>query len=221
MFCSECGKKNFDHAKFCVECGTAISTKVQESAERKVNSKPNTKKDHSDIQSINRMSFGESISSCFSKYVTFDGRASQSEYWWFFLFSLLLNWGGVIVEAATPSSNEVSELHILTNLIALVLFLPSIAVGCRRLHDTGRSGWNQLWMFTIIGIIPVLIWLSSKGNDHENKFFNYPISKHKVNLADNKSTEIINLNVAEWKCEKCGESNEEQFSECWKCETSK
>jgi hypothetical protein len=67
----------------------------------------------------------------------------------------------------------------------------------------------------------VLIWLSSKGNDHENKFFNYPISKHKVNLADNKSTEIINLNVAEWKCEKCGESNEEQFSECWQCETSK
>ena len=170
MFCNECGKQNFDHAKFCVECGTAIFTKAQESTQSKVNSRPNTKKDHSDIQSINRMSFGESISSCFSKYVTFDGRASRSEYWWFFLFYILLNWGGLIVEAVTPTSSEVAELHILTNLIALVLFLPSISVACRRLHDTGRSGWNQLWMLTIIGIIPVLIWLSSKSNDHENKY---------------------------------------------------
>lgn len=55
MFCSECGKKNIDHAKFCVECGTAISTKVQESAESKVNSRSNTKKDHSDTSRANGM----------------------------------------------------------------------------------------------------------------------------------------------------------------------
>ena len=76
-------------------------------------------------------------------------------------------------------------------------------------------------MLTIIGIIPVLIWLASESNDHGNKFSNKPLSKHKVHLADNKSTEIINANVIEWKCNKCGESNEEQFSECWQCETSK
>ncbi len=161
MFCSECGKQNSNHAKFCIECGTAIFTEVQGSAESKTKPSFNTKKDYLDIQHINRMTIGESISSCFSKYANFDGRASRSEYWWFFLFSLLLNWGGIIVEAATPTSNEVSDLHLLTNLIALVLFLPSIAVASRRLHDTGRSGWNQLWMFTIIGIIPLFIYLAS------------------------------------------------------------
>ena len=102
---------------------------------------------------------------------------------------------GLLLMAWAFGRPRLSGLHMLTNLIALVLFLPSIAVASRRLHDTGRSGWNQLWMLTIIGIIPVLIWLASESNDHGNKFSNKPLSKHKVHLADNKSTEIINANV--------------------------
>jgi len=159
MYCSECGKKNVSDAEYCIECGSFIFFETQ-----------NTKKDQMDTQSAHGMSFIKSLSSCFLNYANFDGRASRSEYWWFMLFYLLLDGCGVIVEAAMPSFNVVSELHIVTNLIALILLLPSIAVTSRRLHDTGRSGWKQLWVLTIIGIIPVIIWLASQSNPYKNKY---------------------------------------------------
>jgi uncharacterized membrane protein YhaH (DUF805 family) len=78
------------------------------------------------------MTIQESIRVCFTKYADFSGSASRSEYWWFFLFVLL-------VSAATSMvSNTVSALFTLATL------LPSVAVASRRLHDTRRSGWWQL-----------------------------------------------------------------------------
>jgi uncharacterized membrane protein YhaH (DUF805 family) len=52
----------------------------------------------------------------------------------------------------------------------LALLLPSIAVGARRLHDTGRSGWWQLLTFTIIGIILLIVWFASDGEKDANKY---------------------------------------------------
>lgn len=72
--------------------------------------------------------FGEAISTCFSKYATFKGRASRSEFWYFFLFQLLIS----IVTQFIP---------VLNIIVALALLLPTIAVTVRRLHDTDRSGW--------------------------------------------------------------------------------
>ena len=81
------------------------------------------------------MTFGESISTCFSKYAAFDGRASRSEYWWWFLFTFL----------ASAATGIISET--LSALFSLAVLLPSLAVGARRLHDTNRSAWFLLlWM---------------------------------------------------------------------------
>ena len=107
------------------------------------------------------MTFGQSISVCFSKYANFDDRAAKSEYWWFYLFGVLINFIGTIFGDAGT---------ILTGLVALVMIVPSIAVGARRLHDTGKSGWHQLWVITIIGIIPLIIWLCTEGSKEANKF---------------------------------------------------
>ena len=52
----------------------------------------------------------------------------------------------------------------------LGFFIPSLAVGARRLHDTNRSGWWQLIAFTIIGLIPLIIWLASVGEKKKNKY---------------------------------------------------
>lgn len=93
------------------------------------------------------MTFGESISTCFSKYATFDGRASRSEFWWWFLFTVL----------ASAAAGIVSET--LSALFSLAVLLPSLAVGARRLHDTDRSAWFLLlWFLPIIGWIILLIW---------------------------------------------------------------
>lgn len=53
---------------------------------------------------------------------------------------------------------------------ALLLLLPSLAVGARRLHDIGRSGWWQLLIFTVIGIISLIVWWASDTSPTDNKY---------------------------------------------------
>ena len=88
------------------------------------------------------MDFKQSVTTCLkNKYVDFSGRAGRPEFWWFALFTLVV---GLVV-------GMVSD--ILAMLVNLGLLLPSLAVGARRLHDIGKSGWFQLLWF-----IPVLGW---------------------------------------------------------------
>ena len=90
------------------------------------------------------MTFQESIRSVLSKYADFNGRARRSEYWYWVLAVLLAYIVVLIV------SLVVHALGIVL-LVVLVLgaIVPNLAVGCRRLHDIGQSGWLQL-----IGLVP-------------------------------------------------------------------
>lgn len=98
------------------------------------------------------MTFIESIQTCFQKYATFDGTASRSEYWWFFLFNVIVNL--VLGEISRP-------LSFAYTLIALV---PGIAVATRRLHDTDRSGWWQLIsLVPFVGVIVLIVFLAQEG----------------------------------------------------------
>lgn len=104
------------------------------------------------------MTFGESISTCFSKYASFEGRASRSEFWWFFLFTVLVS----------AASGMVSE--ILSGLFSLGVLLPSLAVGARRLHDINKSGWFLLlWLIPVIGWIVLIFWAAQEGKE-PNRF---------------------------------------------------
>ena len=85
------------------------------------------------------------------KYATFSGRAQRAEYWWFYLISTLIIIGLSLIDQATGTLDEETGMGLLTTLYSLAILIPSIAVGVRRLHDTGRSGW---WL--LIGLIPVL-----------------------------------------------------------------
>lgn len=92
------------------------------------------------------MGFFEAISSCFSKYVQFSGRASRSEFWYFGLFYFLC---ALVVSGFEGFGSVGGSLSSL--LIFLGFLLPSLAVAVRRLHDTDRSGW---WL--LIGLVPVI-----------------------------------------------------------------
>jgi uncharacterized membrane protein YhaH (DUF805 family) len=104
------------------------------------------------------MTFPDSVKICFNKYVDFNGRARRSEFWWWVLFTFLVGIVASIIDAilGTRSSSGTGLIEGLTNL---ALLLPSLAVGARRLHDTGRSGWWQLlWLAIIIGWIVLIVW---------------------------------------------------------------
>ncbi|MFC5521309.1 DUF805 domain-containing protein [Polaromonas jejuensis] len=99
------------------------------------------------------MNFGQAISACLSKYATFSGRASRPEFWWFFLFQVL----------ASIAASLVGER--LNGLVSLALLLPALAVGTRRLHDIGKSGWWQLLLLTGIGFFVLLYWWAQPERD--------------------------------------------------------
>jgi uncharacterized membrane protein YhaH (DUF805 family) len=93
------------------------------------------------------MTFDQSIRSVVSKYATFQGRAGRSEFWYWVLFTVLVSIGINILDSATGAPG-VAQLGL---VFSLGTFVPSIAVDVRRLHDVGKSGWNLLWILTIIG----------------------------------------------------------------------
>lgn len=83
-----------------------------------------------------RVDFGEAIRRVFNHFADFNGRASLSEFWWGTLFLFIVSWAGAFIP-----------------LVNLVLWIPimiaQLALGVRRLHDTGREG-----AYILMGLIP-------------------------------------------------------------------
>ena len=90
-------------------------------------------------------------------YATFSGRARRSEYWYFVLFN-------VIISIALGFISGMMGISILSNIYSLAILVPSIAVGFRRMHDVGKSGWFLL--------IPIynLILACTDGVKGENEY---------------------------------------------------
>jgi uncharacterized membrane protein YhaH (DUF805 family) len=110
------------------------------------------------------MTFGDAVKSVLSQYANFSGRARRSEYWWFVLFY-------VIVAVVASIIDTVLSGGILIILAALALILPSLAVGVRRLHDTGKSGWFILIsLVPFIGSLILLIFMATDGNPETNQY---------------------------------------------------
>lgn len=138
------------------------------------------------------MTFTESISTCFSKYATFSGRARRSEFWWFALFL-------AIVDLALSLVSEA-----LSGVWNLATLLPYAAVAWRRLHDIDRTGlwalsplipmavvffalatapgWNEFgplfWIgavgTAVLAIVNIIFW-ASKGTHGPNQYGEDPL----------------------------------------------
>ena len=92
-----------------------------------------------------------------NRYAKFNGRATRSEYWFYMLFYFILAVlvGMIDTLLINPmlgaTSQQAGEGGFLQIILALVLLVPSIAIGVRRLHDIGKSGW---WL--LIGLVPII-----------------------------------------------------------------
>ncbi len=112
----------------------------------------------------------ESIEVCFSKIFDYKSRASKTEFWWFYLIASFLILFVQINSGIQILVNPGNVNFILFGdfLLLLPFSLAAISSGCRRLHDTGKSGWLLLLVITVIGAIPVFVWLASTGDIKEN-----------------------------------------------------
>ncbi|ESQ80041.1 DUF805 domain-containing protein [Asticcacaulis sp. YBE204] len=104
------------------------------------------------------LQFSDALWVCLKKSAIFYGRASRSEFWWFYLFYAGLNIG-------------LTGIGALTNLSWLVYIsypfaIPLLSVGVRRLHDINRSGWWVLLSFGL-GIIPLTFMWATASQPEE------------------------------------------------------
>ena len=158
-FCSKCGARLADGAELCSQCGTSQSASAQfDPYSVGVNYVGGNSSVYVDPNAPIIPNFIEAVSICFQKYVSFQGRASRSEYWYWTLFTFLLNAAvgillGYIAAASSAEESLDRAFEAVQIVLALAFFLPSVSVFVRRLHDTNHSGW--LWW------LPFLIWLST------------------------------------------------------------
>jgi uncharacterized membrane protein YhaH (DUF805 family) len=121
------------------------------------------------------MSFLTAMRTCLGKYVTFAGRASRSEFWYFQLFIFLVFFGMVVLVPIVPDTAE--TVGIASCLFYLAMLSPSLAATVRRLHDRNRSGWHYWWVLVpIVGGLILLIWLCKRGVEGENRFGPDPLA---------------------------------------------
>lgn len=111
----------------------------------------------------------------FKNYANFSGRARRAEYWYFVLVNFIIYIGLNLLSMVGMFSESMSAVSIATisivGLFALAMFIPSLAVLVRRLHDIGKSGWYFLCYFIpLVGFILMLVWLFTDGDRFTNNY---------------------------------------------------
>ena len=196
MFCTQCGVSNAGENKFCSSCGAPttatapVNEQIVEIAIRQLpaasvsgNQSQYTYSQLFDSSSANTYSgltMGAAIKSVFSKWGVFQGRATRSEYWFFALFSFLIYLGIfalTFVLATATSGSEASGVLFLIFLVlwSLVIFVPTISVTVRRLHDAGYSGWLYLLILVpYLGGFVIFIFSILVSQTTDNKWGRAP-----------------------------------------------
>jgi uncharacterized membrane protein YhaH (DUF805 family) len=98
-------------------------------------------------------------------YASFSGRARRTEYWMFSLFNVII---AIVLNVISLAIQQVS---ILGTIYGLAVLIPGLAVGVRRLHDTGRSGWWLLiGLVPLIGAIVLIVFMATDGEPGDNAY---------------------------------------------------
>ena len=93
------------------------------------------------------MGFMDSIKKCFGMYVNASGRASRSEYWWFYLFYVIVAQVSSMVFTMIAVATDITAILLLSTIVTIAVGIPGICAAIRRMHDHDKSGWFILIPF--------------------------------------------------------------------------
>nr|WP_290444133.1 DUF805 domain-containing protein [Pseudoalteromonas sp. XMcav2-N] len=126
----------------------------------------------------------DSYLSVLKNYTEFKGRARRKEYWLFMLCNLIVMIVLGLVDMMLGMYSEEAGVGLVSGLYALAVIIPSIAVGVRRLHDIGRSGWWMLLTFVpLVGPLVLLVFNVMDSNPGENEYGPNPKEAPQAELA--------------------------------------
>lgn len=169
-FCQYCGAGIETSTKFCPQCGqSTIGTTVNDTVPQPSNKAGNAQSQYQDSGMI-------AAFKCvvFEKYITLNGRASRSEYWYYALATCLISTILFTVGFFLAIQANSELMLLLAGIVPFLLVIPAWAVGVRRLHDTGHSGWWLLVNFTGIGCLWLFFLSVQEGEKADNIYGPYP-----------------------------------------------
>ena len=145
MNCPRCNAEITENGKFCTFCGAPLEEHNTDVGQQPVAPIGNQK-----YKMAVHVDLGEAIKRLFTNCFAFDGRASRSEYWWSYLFMLILS--------------PLVLIPFIGGVLMIVLFFPMISCGVRRLHDAGYSGMYYLFiLIPFVGVAVLLVFLAQKS----------------------------------------------------------
>lgn len=118
------------------------------------------------------MGFVEAAKTGFNKFFYPYGRSSRSEFWWYFLFMYIITGVlGVIGGFSQAHGMEQVWVGVIFEILALICGISVLCAGIRRLHDTGRSGWNILWtLLPLVGSIILIVYWCQPSQPGDNQY---------------------------------------------------
>ena len=158
MTCRKCGELLDDNVKFCTACGAKqeTSTPIESALNPVHNHEEHCAHEAHVVGSAEPVGFLEAVKLFFLRYADFRGRSRRSEYWFGSLGVGIL---GTVFGALLPD---------LVWIWSLIIWLPTLCINIRRLHDIGKSGWWYLVnLIPLAGPIIFLVW-TCKDSTEDN-----------------------------------------------------
>ena len=166
------------------------------------------------------VSFADAIRNAFTGYANFSGRSTRAEYWWFFLFNVIVGVAAGIIDAVIFGEDQ----NVFSTLIWLALIIPNIAIAVRRSHDIGKSAWWVLWQFFawLLFVIPGLImWLylrTRPGEIGPNQYGPDPRNdSQEYSYRGEASEPAEDIQSDEVSCPICNAGNKSNSKFCKQC----
>lgn len=106
-----------------------------------------------------QVGFFDAVQRYFKNYANFNGRSSRSEYWWAFLFTVILGWCVAYLG------------EVVSGIVGVLLIIPNLAISWRRMHDIGKGGgWWFINFVPLVGWIFWLVWCCRSSEPVANRF---------------------------------------------------
>ena len=140
----------------------------------------------------------------FEKAADFKGRSRREEYWMFVLFNSLFVVLTIVLDNLIGINFRGTPYGPIYILYSLVVLVPGLALVVRRLHDTGKSGWNMLWsLIPFAGAIYLLVLMLTDSTPGPNKYGPNPKEENGVQPVESShiqstKSDMIILVIVIW-----------------------
>jgi uncharacterized membrane protein YhaH (DUF805 family) len=125
------------------------------------------------MEELMKLPFVKAFLLMIANTLDFKGRTKRSDFWWATLAVIII---AFVVGFICAFLGTIGDL--ISWLVRIVLFVPQLSMGVRRLHDTGKSGLWWLIGITGIGSIVLIIWWAQQGQAGDNQYGSDPESNY-------------------------------------------